>query len=198
MKFKKKLAVLLLFLPVILFLVEWEFCAGGLKRVYYNFFGYDADKVRVAVDPNFHFFEKGYTKSLKLNSKYYVPHRILLIPNSKTVPVDYEFRGKLFIEFYDKDGDLLHSFTVNKPQKVLRKGKEDYFGNYLVYVSRLKPSNANSLFAFDLGEIPFNLFRLNWARLKSMKIKITVVEPDIDLRQYCDTSTLIIIPDLSL
>jgi hypothetical protein len=198
MKSRKKLAKLSLLLLVMLFLAEWAFAPGGFKNVYYNFFGYDAGKVRVAVDPNFNFFEEGYTKSLKLNSKYYISHRILLIPNSKTVPVDYEFKGEIFIECCDKNGKNLHSFTVKKPEKVLRKGKEDYFGNYLVYVSRYNPSNASSLFAFELGEIPFELFCMKWNRLKEMQIRITVIKADEQLKSFCDSAELIVIPDLRM
>jgi hypothetical protein len=132
-----------------------------------------------------------------LNSGYYASHRILLIPESKFVPVEYEFRGEICIEVYDKDHKLLHSVKVNDPAKIFRSGTEDYFPDYVLYKGPDK-SFASSMFAFELGEIPFDLVRLKWYRLKSMEIRVTVLEPEEGLLQYCDSASLVIIPDLIL
>ncbi len=132
-----------------------------------------------------------------MNSGYYASHRILLIPESKFVPVEYEFRGEICIEVYDKDHKLLHSVKVNDPAKIFRSGTEDYFPDYVLYKGPDK-SFASSMFAFELGEIPFDLVRLKWYRLKSMEIRVTVLEPEEGLLQYCDSASLVIIPDLIL
>lgn len=189
--------LIILVVPVLYFLIEWCCFAGGIKRVYYNL-TYNKDRIRVIENNNFLFYEEGYTGSYKLNSKYYVPHRILLIPESKLVPVQYEFDGEILIEIYDDDNKLLYSFKVNKPKKLLREGKDDdYYGNYLVYNGK-NTSHASSIFAFELGEIPFDLIRFKWNRLKNMKIKITVLRADKCLKEFCDRVALVIIPNLSL
>jgi hypothetical protein len=161
------------------------------------FYTYEKDKIRVVEDAEFLFDQKDHTESYKLNSSYYASHRMLLIPESKSVPVEYEFRGKIYIEMYDKDQNLLHSVKVDEPDKIFRQGKEDRFENYVLYKGPDK-SFASSVFAFELGEIPFELIRLKWRRLKSMTIKITVIEPEKGLLQYCDRASLVIIPDLRL
>jgi len=115
----------------------------------------------------------------------------LLIPQSKAVPVEYKFDGEMLIEIYDKNCQLLHSFKTNKPVNLLREGNDDYFEDYLVYIGK-NTSHVTSVFAFELGEIPFDLIRLKWSRLKNMEIKITVVKPDNALLEFCDKATLVL------
>jgi len=181
-------------IPFLLFLHNWIFSEGGFRRLYY-FATYNKDEIRVIEDNVFLFYEEGHTKSYELNSKYYVAHRILLIPKSKSVPVQYKFDGELLVEIYDKKNKLLHSFKTNKPINLLREGNDDYFGDYLVYRGK-NTSQATSVFAFELGEIPFSLIRFKRSRLKNMEIKITVLRAEKKLKEYCDIATLIIIPDL--
>ena len=186
--------ILLLQFLTLLSLFSYNCIFGEGMRLFYT---YNKDEVRVVKDHNFHFYEEGYTTSYKLNSKYYVSHRILLIPNSKSVPVDYEFNGKILVEIYDKNHQLLHSFEADKPINILREGNEDYFEDYLVYIGK-NTSKATSVFAFELGQIPFDLIRLKWSRLKNMEVKITVLKPEKGLLKFCDKATLVIIPDLRL
>lgn len=161
------------------------------------FYSYNEDKIRVIEDDNFLFYKEGYTANYKLNSKYYLSHRILLIPESKLVPVEYVFDGKMLIELYDKSHQLLYSFEVDHPENLLRQRNDDNFDNYLVYPGSNTPY-ATSLFAFELGKIPFDLIRLKWSRLKNMEIKVTVLKPDKDLLEFCDKAALVVIPDLRL
>ena len=180
---------------VLVFLLFLHNCVlGEGLRLFYT---YNKDEIRVVEDSDFLFYKEGYTASYKLNSKYYVSHRILLIPESKSVPVQYEFNGEMLIEIYDKNHRLLHSFKVNKPVNLLREGKDDYFDDYLVYIGK-NTSHVTSVFSFELGEIPFSLIRLKWSRLKDMEIKITVLKPEKGLLEFCDRATLVIIPDLRL
>ena len=58
--------------------------------------------------------------------------------------------------------------------------------------------NARSTFAYELGDIPFELIRLKWKRLKDMKIKVAVIKPDKGLQEFCENAILVIIPDLRL
>jgi hypothetical protein len=165
----------------------------GLKL----FYTYDVDEIRVLEESDFPFYEESYSASYKFNSKYYLSHRILLIPESKSVPVQYDFDGEMLIEIFDKNEQLLHSFNVSEPEKLFRKGKDDYFDDYLVYIGE-NDSHATSVFAFELGEIPFNLIRLKWSRLKNMDVKITVLKSEKGLQEFCDKATLVIVPDLRL
>jgi hypothetical protein len=179
----------------IFFLLFLHACfLGEGMRLFYT---YNKDEIRVIEDKDFFFYKEGYTASYKLNSKYYVSHRILLIPESKSVPVQHKFDGEMLIEIYDKNHQLLHFFKANKPINLLREGEDDYFDDYLVYIGK-NTSHATSVFAFELGEIPFSLIRLKWSRLKNMEIKITVLKPEKGLLKFCDKATLVIIPDLRL
>lgn len=182
-------------IPFTLFLTEWLFSPGGFKRLYYFHVTYDKDKVQVVEDAEFPFFQEAHSQEYQLNSSYYGPHRILLIPESKLVPVDYEFTSSFFIEIFDSNDNLLMSFTTDDPRSIFRKNKDDYYGNHLIYCGKQRRV-ASSVFAFELGEIPFDLIRLKWNRLKNMKIKITVIEPEKGLLEFCDKATLVIIPDL--
>ncbi len=183
-------------LLILYFLVEWLFYPGGLKRIYYFHYKYDKDTIRIVEDKDFPYNVEGYSQIYTLNSSYYVPHRILLIPESKSVPLHYEFCGEILVEIYDKNNNLVYSFTAAKPFNIHRKEKEDYYGNYLIYGKR-QFRNATSIFAFELGEIPFSIIRLRWDRLKNMQIRITVLKSDENLQKYCDSVTLVIIPSLS-
>lgn len=195
MKSRKKLAKLSLLLLVISFFAEWAFVPGGFKKVYYNAF-YESNDVQVAVDPNFHFFEKGYTADLKLDSKYYISHRVLLFIKSKNVPVDYHFSGQIKFELFIKD-KLIKSFLVESAANLWRREEYDYYGNYMVYGTTQKRF-AKSTRAFELAEIPFKLFCLKWGRLTNMKIMVTVVKADEQLKSFCDSAELIVIPDLRM
>lgn len=190
------LALLILIFPSIYFMIEWCFAGGGFKVLYYNFYGYDPNKVRVVEDSDFLFSKKGYSRTYILNSDFYVGHRILLIPEAKTVPIEYEYSGEILIEIFDSNNSLLQSSRVNRFNVILRRKKEgDFYGNYLIYVGRA-PRNASSVFAFELGDIPFDLVRLKWKRLRSMKVRVTVVKPDKGLQELSESATLVIIPDL--
>ena len=179
---------------ILLILFNCNFAEG--LRLFYR---YNKNEIRVVEDSDFLFYEEEHTASYKLNSKYYVSHRILLIPESKSVPVHYEFDGEMLIEIYDKNLQLLHSFKANKPMSILRGGKDDDFNDYLIYIGpRFTTSNATSVFAFELGKIPFRLIRLKWSRLKNLQIKVTVLQPEENLREFCDSASLVIIPDLRL
>lgn len=194
---KKKILLfvfLLCLLPIILILFEWCFFGGGFKRIYYNVF-YEPNGVQVAVDSNFRFYEKGYTADLKLNSRYYVPHRILLYIKTKNVPVDYNYSGQIKLELFIKD-KLLESYLVESPVNLWRR-EDDYFGNYTAY-GTTQERFAESTRAFELAEITFNLFRFKWGRLKNMRIRATVIEPDKQLKQFCDNAELVIVPDLRM
>ncbi len=180
----------------LLFLHNWHYSEGGIRKIYY-FDTYKANEVRVVEDNNFLFYEDGYSKEYTLNSKYYIAHRILLIPDSKSVPVDYKFDGRIHVEMFDKEMQLLHSFDVDKPVNLLREGTEDYFVDYLVY-NGYNSSHVTSVFAFELGSIPFDLFRSHKERLKNMKIRVTILRPEMKLLEHCDKVTLVIIPDLQL
>lgn len=161
------------------------------------FYKYDKDAIRVVKDNNFLFYQQGYTETYKLSSKYYVSHRILLIPESKSVPVQYEFDGEMRIEIYDINKKFLYSYVTNKPVNILREETEDCFEDYLIYIGK-NTSRVTSVFAFELGEIPFDLIRLKWSRLNNMEIKITVLKPAKNLLEFCNRATLVIIPDLRL
>jgi hypothetical protein len=112
-----------------LFLYDGIFGEG--LRLFYT---YNKDEIRVVEDSDFLFYKEGYTTSYKLNSKYYVSHRILLIPESKSVPVQYKFDGEMLIEIYDKNLQLLRSFKVNKPINLLRKGEDKILHMKLLYL----------------------------------------------------------------
>ena len=184
------LAPFLLFICIVLYNVI--FCFGFMP-----FYTYDKEEIRVVEDTNFIFYEKGYIANYVLDSKYYAAHRILLIPGSELVPVGYNFNGEMLVEIYDKDNQLLYSFAVNDFEKLFRDDEQYHFEDYLVYIGS-HISRSSSIFAFEVGEIPFDLINLKPQRLKNMKIKITVLKPDEGLLEYCDTATLVIIPDLKL
>ena len=156
---------------------------------------YDADKFRVIEDKAFKFDEENFIASYKLNSQYYISHRILLIPESKSVPIDYEFKGEMDIEIYDKDDQLMLSYKSNNSKKILKSDGDPFVGTFLEYndVGRL---NETAVFAFELGDIPFELIKLKWERLKNMKIIVTVIKPDLELKRYCENATLVVIPNL--
>ncbi len=189
------LVVFFLFLlPIVFVLTEWYFCGGGVKTIYY-LWKYDENEIRVVEDDDFAFYKEGYSKIYDLGSDYYIAHRILLIPESKSVPIEYEYNGEILIEIFDSNSNLLQSTLVNEFNAIWRRGNSDHHGNYLIYGGTQR-KDANSVFAFELGDIPFDLIRLKWKRLKDMKIKVTVIKPDKGLQEFCESATLVIIPDL--
>ncbi len=175
----------------VLFLHNWHYSEGGFKQLYY-LVAYKPNDIRVVEDDNFHFYQKEYCQDYTLDSKYYIAHRLLLIPDSKSVPIDYKFDGNIRIEIFDDKMQLLNSFDVDKPPKLFREGTEDYFDNYLMY-NNYNSSYATSMFAFELGEIPFELLR---SHKDGLKIRVTVLMPERKLLEYTDKATLVIIPDL--
>lgn len=193
------LIIIILFLPTY-FLYEWFFGEGATKRLYYNFWHYNGDKIRIVEDEDFPFYEEGYSKIYILNSDYYVSHRVLLVPNSKSVPVDYEYKGEFLVELFDCNDNLLKAVKVDEFSTVLRQKDrkiDNYNSNYMLYVGS-QTQDAGSIFAFEIGEIPFDLIRFKWHRLKNVKIKLTVLKSENRMKMYCENATVIIIPDLRL
>jgi hypothetical protein len=202
MKMKNKIVrraafILIFALILIPILYEWFFLAGGFKRIFYTL-TYDKDKIRVVEDVNFPVLQSGFEKEYNLDSDYYVNHRILLIPHSREIPADYVYDGEFSIELFNSSGELLNLQDIEKPISVLRPNcDKDYFGKYIIYVG-VPPSKAGSVFAFEIGEIPFDIIRLKPNRLHNMKVKITAVKVDQNISQYCQEATLVIIPDLRM
>ena len=199
-KIAKWLVIAYLIFLALYFLSDWFLSEGASKRLYYNFWNYNSDKIRAVDDNDFLFYKEGYSKTYTLNSDYYMSHRILLIPESKTVPIGYKYNGEFLIEILDNNNNLLKSTRVDTFGTILRRKESeggDYFNNYLIYVGK-EPRDAGSVFAFEIGEMPFDLIRLKWGRLKNMKIKVSIVKPENGLLEYCDTARLVIIPDLRL
>ena len=198
-KIARLIPIVLLSFVAVYIICEWVFAAGGSKRIYYGHAAYYNDTVRVVDDSDFKLYEPGYSKTYTLNSSYYVSHRILLVPDSKSVPVDYDYKGEFLIEMFDGSGRPLKSTRTGNIGKIFRgKGIDaDHYGNYMVYVgSQLK--KAGSVYAFEIGEIPFDLLCLKWSRLKTMQVRVSVVKADERLREFCQSASLVIIPDLRL
>lgn len=203
-------ALAVLFCPLTIFVIchkkFWLFWAIAVSLILLVFFTqilivgytfycldtYNEEEIRVVEDTDFLFFKSGHSESYSLNSKYYCAHRVLLIPNSKKVPLQYEFKGDIFVEVYSKNNKLLDSFNFKHPKKILREGIDDNFGDYSIYRGK-NTSRSTSVFAFESAEIPFH-----WVGLKNMKVKLTVIKPDKDLLEFCDSATLAVIPDLRM
>jgi len=94
---------------------------------------YNKAEIRVVEDSNFPFYKEGHSSSYKLNSKYYVSHRILLIPDSKSIPTCYEYKGDFRIEIYSSQGQLLYTCETSQPETILRARNNDSFETYLIY-----------------------------------------------------------------
>ncbi len=179
----------------LIFLHNWFFSEGGVRKVYY-FATYDPNKIRVVEDNDFRFYEKGYSCSYRLESEYYIAHRILLIPETKSVPIGYEYNGKVLVEIFANE-QLVKSFHTNEVKNILREGEEDFYGDYLIYRGK-NTSFTTSVFAFELGNIPFSIFKENRKENGNIRINFTVINPDGMLLDYCDRAILVIIPDLIL
>jgi hypothetical protein len=187
---------LILAIPVLFVLSEWLFFGGGFKRIYYRHFC-EPDSWQVVKDDDFPVGREGFVKKYKLSSDYYVPHRILLVPNCFDVPADYELKGQFQIDIFDEKGNLLERQESKKAVNICRSGKDDYYGNYMAYIGT-QPKKAASIYGFEIGYIPFNLIRLKPGRTKNMEIEITVIEPAYELNEFCGEVSLLIIPDLRL
>ena len=129
------------------------------------------DLYKPIVVDNFPFYEKGFTKSYLLNPKYLEIYEIGFLAEKADISLKYKFKGKIKAEFFWKD-TLLFDKTVTRI---------DSTGDIKGDMSHYKEI---SLLTF---EIP-----LQGKYKDDISIKLTVLEPDKELKKYGDSINLYI------
>lgn len=142
----------------------------GLRQLMYLAMPPD-DLYEPIVKDNFLFYEKGFTKTYSLQPKYLVSYNIGFLIESGNLSSKYKFSGKVKVDFYWK-GKLLFS------KEITSHISASYADNDLKHFSDVR------LLRF---EIPFQ-----GKYIDDISMRLTVLEPDENLKQYGDSIKLFI------
>ena len=140
----------------------------GIRHLYHLIVAPD-DLYEPIVRDNFLFYEKGFTKSYTLHPKYLDIYDLGIISVHEELSSKYKFSGKLSVEFLWKD-------------KVLSTEMADSIESATYVEGDMKKYKKVSLMSF---EIPFS------GKYKDdISIRISVIEPDQELKEYGDSVRL--------
>ncbi len=167
-KKKNLIAVFFFVLFLLTSLGVWNFVTD--KHILYLVFP-PKDLYEPIVKDNFLFYEKGFTKTYSLQPKYFVSHNIGFLIESGNLSSKYKFSGTVKVDFYWKD-KLLFSKEITSHISAA------YSNNDLKHFSDVR------LLCF---EIPFQGKYAN-----EISVRLTVLEPDENLKQYGDSIKLFI------
>lgn len=184
----RKISVLSLLLVVLLLYVIVAMIKGyypmPFRKLYYVVQfdrGIPASGPDNIIDPNFMFFEEGYSINKEIKELSSLSH-ILVLSFQKphtSIPLDSRFHGKLRIDIYRKE-KLVFTGTISN---ALNKYEYDNQGR------------ASKLYAYELLAIPFPL---KGKAFKNINVQVTVLEADKELLNYIDSAILSVVPDLRL
>ena len=123
------------------------------------------DLFKPIITDNFPFYEKGFAKTYYLKPKYLDYYEMGFLNEKEGKFLNYSFKSKIKVQFFWKDKLLFEKITTPG----IRGGYMEKEGKYFQEVSFLK-------FGIPLqGKYKENI-----------SVKLTVLEPDEDLRKYGD------------
>jgi len=123
------------------------------------------------VTDNFLFYEKGFTKTYLLRTKYLTLYNIGFLVKTNNLPSKYKFNGKVKADFYWKD-----KFLFSK--EIASLISASYANNDLEHFSDV------CLLCFEMP--------VQGKYKDDISVQLTVLEPDESLRQYGDSIKLFI------
>lgn len=178
MLIKKEIVFVLLIIlfPIVIFTLTVKFerflpLPMMARQIIHSFFPEKDFSQPILIDKNFKLTEKGFSKEYCLNFKYYDSYWIGISSDKSNIPANYQFRGTIKIEFFHNN-TLISEHTISS---ILRK---HYAGKDLNHLSNL------SLFHFE--------YPINNKFKNDIKIKLTVLEADLELFPYEDSLQLYI------
>jgi hypothetical protein len=130
------------------------------------------DLCQPIVTDTFPFYEKGFSKTYPLKPKYLDYYEVGFQNEKEDKFVEYSFNGTIKAEFFWKDKLLFEKITALK----IRGGYVEKEGRYFKIV-----------YLFEFFEIP-----LQGRYKENISVRLTVVEPDEDLKKYGDSIKLFI------
>ncbi len=129
------------------------------------------DLYKPIITDDFLFYEKGFTKTYQLKPKYLDRYMIGLVSEKQNISWGYKFSGKIKAEFFWKDTFLFEKIITSSYASGQADNNTKYFKN--TYLSNF--------------EVP-----LNGKYKDDISVRLTVIEPDEQLREYGDTIKLTI------
>ena len=129
------------------------------------------DLYKPIVTDDFTFYEKGFTRTYALKPKYLDYYMISFISGKQNISREYKVKGKLKAEFFWKDKFLFEKVATS--QRAFWQSDNDH-------------AHYKGIDLIDF-EVP-----LNGKYKDDISVRLTVIEPDEQLREYGDTIKLII------
>jgi hypothetical protein len=131
------------------------------------------DLYEYIMEDRFNFHEKGFARTYSLKPKYSDLYDVGFILEEKFLSSKYKFNGKLKIEFLKQDDLLYQKIIDQQGPRIYRYGE----------------------WGFDWAkEVVLHTFEipLQGKYKKNIAIRITVLEPDLELKEYKDSIKLFI------
>lgn len=121
----------------------------------------------------FRFTQEGFSKEYSLDIKYYDLYRLGIISTKRNIPAKYEFMELLKLEFFHNN-DLIFEHNLASVSRIYYSGKD------LDHIERL------DLLDFE--------FPINKKYKKNIKMRLTVLKPDLELLPYIDSLQIYVAP----
>ena len=164
------LSVVVLVFFFVAFIKILIFPSPGIRHLLHLAFPPE-DLYESIVTDDFLFYEKGFTKTYQLKPKYLDRYMIGLVSEKQNISWGYKFSGKIKAEFFWKDTFLFEKIITSSYASGQADNNTKYFKN--TYLSNF--------------EVP-----LNGKYKDDISVRLTVIEPDEQLREYGDTIKLFI------
>ncbi len=164
------LSVVVLVFFFVAFIKILIFPSPGIRHLLHLAFPPE-DLYESIVTDDFLFYEKGFTKTYQLKPKYLDSYMISLISEKQNISREYKVKGKLKAEFFWKDKFLFEKVATS--QQAFGQSDNDH-AHY----------KSIDLIGFDVP--------LKGKYKNDISVRLTVIEPDEQLREYGDTIKLFI------
>lgn len=176
MTIRKEILFLLLFimLPIIIFIFTIKFerflpLPMVARQIIHGFFPEKDFNQPILVDNDFVLTEEGFSKEYKLNFKYYDSYWIGVLGKESNIPSEYKFRGVIKVEFF-QNNNLISEHVISSALRAYSAGKDiDHIRRFEIYQFQYP---INNKFKDDI------------------KLKLTVLKPDLELLPYIDSLQL--------
>ncbi len=164
------LSVAVLGIFIVIFIKILIFPSVEIRHIFHLAFPPEDLYEPIVVD-DFKFYEAGFTKTYVLRPKYLDGYGIGILSEKQNIPWGYKFNGKIKAEFFWKDAFLFEETITSSYASGQADNKTKYYKN-------------TYLFDFDVP--------LKGKHKDDISVKLTVLEPDENLKEYGDTIKLFI------
>ena len=168
---KMKNLVIIIVLSLSLLLVFKQLTNNAnFMHFYYMIFSKPDDLKKTIILEDFSFDKKGEQKLYKLNFKHVAMYDISIIDKNEKIPIGFQFKGKIRLDFYHKDKIVDSKLIETVEEMAYSKKSMKYYKSILLHTFGIPIKGEK----------------------EDLSVKVTVIEPDKKLSECCSELQLCI------